>query len=287
MKAMLKNKKIKLALVIMTVLIASVVLTGCASSTTMKPISHSNGSWWDRWIIYYFSEFILFIAKIFGNNYGIAIIAFTILIKAILIPLNAISIKSNTKMQAIQPQIKALQQKYSSRDAETQQILREETSKLYKEAGVNPYAGCLPLLIQMPVLIVLYQAILRTPQLQTGKFLWMNLGKPDPYYVMAILAAVFTFLSSYIAQLSTPKSAQNGMTKSMTYIMAVMVGFWAIYFQSAISLYWVVSNLFQMVQTFVLQNPIKYRQEQARKAELEKEVQRKLRKARKRATKRK
>lgn len=128
----------------------------------------------------------------------------------------------------------------------------------------------------------LYQAIWRTPQLQNGRFLWMDLGKPDPYYVMPILAMIFTFISTYISQMSTPKSSQNGMTKVMTYGMAVMVGVMAIGFQSAITLYWVISNLFQAIQTFFLQNPIKYKHEQEEKAEEERERKRRLRKAYKR-----
>ena len=173
-------------------------------------------------------------------------------------------------MQSIQPQINELRKKYPGRDTESRTLLQRETNKLYKEAGVNPYAGCLPLIIQLPVMYALYGAILRTPQLQTGRFLWMDLSKPDPYYIMPILAMAFTFLSTYISQLSTPASSQNGMTKIMTYGMSIMVGVMALQFQSAITLYWVISNLFQAVQTFILQNPIKYKKEQEAKADIEK-----------------
>ena len=99
---------------------------------------------------------------------------------------------------------------------------------------------------------------------------------------MPILAMVFTFLSTYISQLATPKSAQNGMTKVMTYGMAIIVGVMALNFQSAITLYWVISNLFQAVQTFILQNPIKFKKEQEAKAEAERERKRKIRKTYKR-----
>src|SRR5699024_6377231 len=105
---------------------------------------------------------------------------------------------------------------------------------------------------------------------------------PDPYYIMPILAMIFTFLSTYISQLSTPKSSQNGMTKVMMYGMSIIVGVMALNFQSAITLYWVISNLFQALQTFILQNPIKYRREQEAKAEAERERKRKLRRAYKR-----
>lgn len=276
------TKRLLAALALVTVF--ALVLSGCATQTTQKPtpISHNSSNWWDAWVVYYLSQFVLWIAKVCGGSYGWAIIIFTVIIRVILLPLNAVQINSTRKMQEIQPELKALQEKYSSKDLETRNKLNEETQKLYKEAGVNPYAGCLPMVIQLPVMWALYQAIWRTPELQNGKFLWMDLGKPDPYYILPILAAVFTFLSSYIATLSVPKSSQTTMTKMMSYAMAIMVGIWAIVFQSAISLYWVISNLFQVGQTLVLQNPFKYRKEQEVKEEAERERQRKMRRAYKR-----
>lgn len=276
------TKRLLAALALVTVF--ALVLSGCATQTTQKPtpISHNSSNWWDAWVVYYLSQFVLWIAKVCGGSYGWAIIIFTVIIRVILLPLNAVQINSTRKMQEIQPELKALQEKYSSKDLETRNKLNEETQKLYKEAGVNPYAGCLPMVIQLPVMWALYQAIWRTPELQNGKFLWMDLGKPDPYYILPILAAVFTFLSSYIATLSVPKSSQTTMTKMMSYVMTIMVGIWAIVFQSAISLYWVISNLFQVGQTLVLQNPFKYRKEQEAKEEAERERQRKMRRAYKR-----
>lgn len=280
----LKKKNVKRLIAVLSIVAIAFVLTGCASTATgqQAPISHTSGNWWDRWIVYYVSEFLLWLAKLLGNNYGWTIIVFTIIIRIILLPLNAISINSTRKMQEIQPQVNELRKKYPGRDTESRQLLSQETNKLYKEAGVNPYTGCLPMVIQLPVMYALYQAIWRTPQLQNGHFLWMDLGKPDPYYIMPILAMVFTFIATYISQMSTPRSAQNGMTKVMTYGMSLMVGVMAIGFQSAITLYWVISNLFQAVQTFILQNPFKYRREQEAKAEEERERKRRLRKAYKR-----
>ena len=285
MKDILSKKSTKRLLAVLAlVTVFALVLSGCATQTTQKPtpISHNSSNWWDAWVVYYLSQFVLWIAKVCGGSYGWAIIVFTVIIRVILLPLNAVQINSTRKMQEIQPELKALQEKYSSKDLETRNKLNEETQKLYKEAGVNPYAGCLPRVIQLPVMWALYQAIWRTPEMQNGKFLWMDLGKPDPYYILPILATVFTFLSSYIATLSVPKSSQTTMTKMMSYVMAIMVGIWAIVFQSAISLYWVISNLFQVGQTLVLQNPFKYRKEQEAKEEAERERQRKIRRAYKR-----
>ncbi len=290
MKDILTKKNVKRLLAVLAIISIAVVLAGCAqqpNSQQMAPISHTSGNWWDRWVVYYMSQFLLWLARLMHNSYGWAIIVFTIIVRIILFPLNAISIRSTTKMQSIQPQVDALRKKYPGRDAESRQLLTQETNKLYKEAGVNPYTGCLPLLIQLPVMYALYFAIIRTPQLQTGRFLWMDLSKTDPYYIMPILATVFTFLATYISQLSTPRSSQNAMTKIMTYGMSIMVGAMAIGFPSAITIYWVISNLFQVVQTFILQNPFKYRREQEAKAKAEKERKHRIRKAYKRLRRRK
>ena len=287
MKDILTKKNVKRLLVLLTVVALAVVLTGCASTGTLKPVSHTSGSWWDRWVIYYMSTFLLWLSKLIGNNYGWAIIIFTIIVRLILYPLSAIQIKSTTKMQKIQPEMDALRKKYPGSDTESRTLLSQETNKLYKEAGINPYAGCLPLIIQMPVMLALYGAIAQTPQLMTGHFMWMDLGKPDPYFIMPILSMILTFASTYISQLSMPKESQTLSSKIMTYGMSIMVGVMGIYFQSAIVVYWVISNLFQVVQTFILQNPIKYRREQEEKERQERERKRQLRRTYKRLKRRK
>ena len=287
MKDILTKKNVKRLLVLLTVVALAVVLTGCASTGTLKPVSHTSGSWWDRWVIYYMSTFLLWLSKLIGNNYGWAIIIFTIIVRLILYPLSAIQIKSTTKMQKIQPEMDALRKKYPGSDTESRTLISQETNKLYKEAGVNPYAGCLPLIIQMPVMLALYGAIAQTPQLMTGHFMWMDLGKPDPYFIMPILSMILTFASTYISQLSMPKESQTWSSKIMTYGMSIMVGVMGIYFQSAIVVYWVISNLFQVVQTFILQNPIKYRRELEEKERQERERKRQLRRTYKRLKRRK
>ncbi len=92
--------------------------------------------------------------------------------------------------------------------------------------------GCLPLLVQMPVLIALYQAIYRTSALKSGSFLWMQLGKADPYFIMAILAAVFTFATSYLTMMSQP--TKNATTTAMLWVMPIMIFVMAMNIASAI-----------------------------------------------------
>ncbi len=294
MKKLLTKKTVKRVLTVVTLLALAVALAGCSAATgtgaggaATKAVSHTSGNWWDRYVVYYMSQFLLWLASFLGNNYGWTIVLFTVIVRLILLPLNAMSSKSMTKQQKLQPQMDALRKKYPGKDAESRQQLAEETNKLYKEAGINPYAGCLPMLIQLPIMFALYQAIIRTPQLQNGHFFWLNLSRADPYYIMPILAAVFTFMSSYISQMSMPPSSQTMMTKSMTYIMPIVVAVPAISFPSAITLYWVVTNLFQVVQTFILQNPFKYQRELEAEKAAERERKHQIRKVYKRIKKHK
>lgn len=277
----MSKKKKHLLLLAALFLVVVVVISGC--SNINEPITKNSSGFWNHYVLYQFSRFILWLASLVKNSYGWAIVLFTIIVRIILLPINWWQIRSMNKQMQVQPQMKALQEKYSAKDMETQQKLQAETKKLYAEAGINPVAGCLPLLIQLPVMWALYQAIYRTTELRNGHFLWMELGKPDPIYILPILAAIFTFLSTWIANLSQPEQPQA--TKVMMWIMPIMILIPAITISSAISVYWVVSNAFQVLQTLLLQNPFKYKKQQQEKLKREKQRQKALRKAKKRAFK--
>lgn len=266
------NKRKRLLLLLGTVLLA-VVLVGCGTS----PITEQSTGIWDRYIILNFSRVIIWFSNLFGGSYGIGIIIFTLIIRLILLPIMHRQTKSTQKMAELQPQLKELQTKYASKDTDTQNKLKEETSKLYAEAGVNPVAGCLPLLIQMPVLIAMYQAISRTDVLKTGNFLWMNLGEPDHYFILPILAAALTYGTTKLSSMSQAES--NPTTTSMMYIMPALILFMGITLPSALSLYWVVGNAFSVAQTLLLNNPFKIKKEREEKIRVERERQRALEKA--------
>ena len=269
-------KKVKRVLSLAAIGSLTLFLAACSN----KPVtSHSTGLW-DHYIVYNFSRFIIWLSNNCGG-YGMGIIIFTIIIRVLLLPLMFYQTKSMLKTQELAPKLKAIQKKYSSRDRESMVKMQEETSKLYKEAGVNPWASMLPMIIQLPIMWALYQAIWRTPELRHGTFLWLQLGHTDPYYILPILAALFTFLSSWLSMASMPE--RNAMTSAMTWFMPIMVFFMALGFSSAITLYWVVSNAFQVVQTLLLQNPFKIRREREAKEKQEKTKKRKLEKAKRRA----
>jgi len=264
-----KRKRLLFTLSLFAVMI---VLSACGT----EPITSESTGIWDQYVVYNFSRLIIWFSNLFVNNYGLGIIAFTIFIRVILLPLNHFQTKSTKKMAVVQPQIKALQAKYASKDRETQEILQRETSKLYADNDVNPYLGCLPVVIQMPVLMALYQAISRTEILKSGLFLWMNLGERDPFFILPVVAAILTYATSKLTMMSQPDG--NAAMKSMTYTMPVMILLMGINFPSALSLYWVASNAFSVGQTLLLNNPfkaIKERQEaEAQKKAREKALQR-------------
>lgn len=276
-----KRSQKKLSLLVAMVAGLTVFLAACSN----KPITEHSTGIWDGGIILNFSRALIGLSHWLGNNYAFGIIAFTIIIRIIILPLMIYQSKSMLKMQDLQPQIKALQAKYPGRDNDSRLAMQRESQELYKAAGVNPFASLLPLLVQMPILIALYQAIFRTQELRTGHFLWLQLGHQDPYLVLPILAAIFTFGSSWLAMASTPE--QTGVTKSMIFMMPVIIFITALSLPSALSLYWVASNAFQMVQTWFIQNPFKINAARAEKKAAEKARQRKLEKARRNALKKK
>ncbi|KRO28591.1 membrane protein oxaa 1 [Lactiplantibacillus fabifermentans DSM 21115] len=255
----------------------ALVLTGCSNT----PITNKSTGIWDGLIILNFSRAIIWLSHLFGHSYGIGIIMFTLIIRIIILPLMVFQTRNMVAMQEIQPEMKAIQKQYSSRDMETQQKLQAEMKKLYAKHNVHPMASMLPMLVQLPILIALYQAIWRTQVLKSGSFLWLQLGSKDPYYILPILAALFTFASSWLAMKSQPE--QNTMTTSMTYLMPIVILITAINVPSALSLYWVISNAFQVGQTLLLQNPFKINREREAKQQKERDRKRNLEKARKRA----
>ena len=194
------------------------------------------------------------------QNYGLSIILFTIVVKVLLLPLTIKQTKSTKAMQDIQPKILEIQTKYKDKPEKQQQ----EIMKIYTEAKINPLAGCLPLLIQMPILIALF-SVLREPvtygvfvdQAQFGTaakgFLWIkDLTTPD--VILAVLSGATTFL---MQTLMMPKDQQQGSMKMMTYVMSAMMLFWGFSFPAGLTLYWTIGNVFAIAQHYLIMNPLR------------------------------
>ncbi len=174
-------------------------------------------------------------------NYGIAIILLTLAIKILLYPLTVKQVKSMKAMQEIQPKMKEIQEKYKGNSEKTNQ----ELAKLYKDSGVNPMSGCLPLIVQMPILIAIFYAIRDYNYVGQPSFLWMtNLADKDPWYVLPVLSAITT----YIQQKQTTPDVSTQQSKMMMIFMPVFIGYISLTFPGGLVLYWVVSNIFQIAQ---------------------------------------
>nr|WP_225983635.1 MULTISPECIES: YidC family membrane integrase SpoIIIJ [Bacillaceae] len=226
------------------------VLSGC--SEVNQPIDSESTGIWNQYFVYPLSWLIIKMAELLGNKYGISIILVTILVRLLILPLMIKQIKSTKAMQAIQPEMNRLKEKYSSKDAETQQKLQQETMALFQKHGVNPLAGCLPIFVQMPILIAFYHAIMRTTEIANHSFLWFDLGDKDPYFILPLIAGATTFIQQKISMVGQD---DNPTMQMMLYIMPIMIIVFAINFPAALSLYWVVGNIFSIAQTYFIKGP--------------------------------
>ena len=238
------------------------------------------------------NAFVLFLEQILLTFYhwgtsiglpgsgGLAIILFTIVARLIILPLTVKSIQSTRKMQELQPLMKELQRKHGK----DPQKLQEETMKLYREYKVNPAGGCLPMFLQLPIFLGVYQAVisltrvspaehaasamiralgdngfniaslpqtLGQPQL-AGGFLWLpDLGKVDPFYILPVLSVVFQLLVQLMATPRIQDPQQKAMTQSML-VLPIVFGYIGFTFPSGAVLYWVVGSILSMIQQYVI-----------------------------------
>ena len=176
-------------------------------------------------------------------SYGWAIILLTIIVKMALYPLTVKQVKSMKAMQELSPKMKKIQEKYK----DNPQMMQQKIGALYKDAGVNPLAGCLPLLIQMPILMGMYYSLYNFsyPTPESAYFLWMtSMSNPDPLYILPVLSALTTFLQ----QKMTTTDSNNPQMKMMMFIMPLFIGWISINFPSGLVLYWVTMNVVQIIQ---------------------------------------
>jgi YidC/Oxa1 family membrane protein insertase len=185
----------------------------------------------------------------FVGNYGWSIVILTILINIAIFPLRHKSVVSMRKMQAVQPQMKAIQDRYAGLKATdpARQKMNTEIMNLYREKGVNPASGCVPMLLQFPVLLAFYSMLSQSIELRGAHFgLWItDLSQPDPYYVIPVLMAVTMFWQTKI----TPSTADPAQQRVMM-IMPLMFTVFFLWAPSGLVIYWFVSNLWAIGQQY-------------------------------------
>jgi YidC/Oxa1 family membrane protein insertase len=219
-------------------------LAACSSSAHPAPIDPKTGGFFTKYFVYPLSFTLDWFANHLWGQYGLSILVVTIIIRLLILPLTLKQYRSSKRMQELQPELKKIKEKYKD-DAKKQQ---EETMKLFQQNGVNPLAGCFPLLIQMPILIALYQAIMRNDYIREHTFLWLNLGSPDKFYILPLLAAATTFIQQKVMS----SQMNNPQMQSMLFIFPVLIFVMSMNFAAALPLYWVYSNLFTIVQSYFI-----------------------------------
>ena len=224
-----------------------------------------------------FVNVLIWIYDVVGHNFGLAIILFTILIRIVTWPLNAQQLKGAAAMQEMQndKEWQAIQKKY----AKDKEKLAQEQMRIYREKGINPFSSCLPTLIQFPIIIALYQSIIRAlastpldllklsrtiylPNVAdliplNSKFLWMDLGRPESVVIfglaiptLAVIVAITTYIQSKLTMpaSTTPGDQSAAMSGMMSIYMPLLLGYFALNFASGIAVYFITSNLLGVVQ---------------------------------------
>jgi len=225
------------------------------------------GAKWLLWLSNIFAAVLTFLHKIF-HNYGIVIIVFSILLKIVLYPLTLKTTRSMIKMQQIQPQIQELQRKYKD-DRKRQQ---QEIMQLYKETGTNPFGGCWPFLLQMPIFFSLFNVLRYSLEMRNAHFVgWItDLSEPDPYLVLPILMAVFMVVQQRMmrppaqnpADMDDKQRAAYQSTKMMAWIMPVMMFFIFKGMPAGLVLYWTIFNILSVIHQYYIQKHFKMKEAQ-------------------------
>lgn len=203
--------------------------------------------------LWFFSKFLLFVLVLIEKivkNYGLAIILLTLFIKIILHPLTRKNFKMMKKMAAIKPHIDKLKEKHK----DDHKTIQEETIKLYKEHNVNPFGGCFPILLQMPVFFALYSVMDKAIELRGAPFiLWIkDLSLKDPYFVLPILMGI----TMLIQQRMTPSSSSDPAMNKMMFIMPIAMTFVFLNFPSGLVLYWLSQNILTIIEHWIIEKGI-------------------------------
>jgi len=209
-------------------------------------------------------------------NWGWSIAILTVIINLALLPLRVTSMKSALKMQRVQPQIKAIQEKYKKykMNDPKRADMNRELQELYKRESINPAGGCLPLLLQMPFLIAFYSMLGVAIELRHAPWVWIrDLSSPDPWHVLPVLIIITMF---YVQKM-TPQAGMDPMQqKMMTFMMPVMIGAISWNLAAGLCLYWTIGNVLAIAQQYWINNT-GFGKEM--RAEMEKRAAKKLKKA--------
>lgn len=247
MKVNLLKKRIGLLSILATTVF---LLSGCAG------VENKEGKFYS-FFVKPMEGLLDFFSGQFNGSYGLAIIVITVLIRLVLMPFMLRNYKTQQemkiKMDALRPEMEDIQKRLKEAkeagDKEEQMKLQQEMMGLYQKHGVNPLnMGCLPLIIQMPIIMGLYFAILYSPEVKTHKFLWFNLGEPD--MIMMLIAGAVYFVQARVSLWTMPEQQKQQM-KMFIYLSPIMIMFISLKAVAALPLYWAVGGLLLIIQTYI------------------------------------
>lgn len=230
-------------------IILVVFLTGCTTNGA------SSFGWFNHYFVDPFSQFINYTASLLGDNFGLSIILVTILIRLMIMPFMLKQMKSSKEMQekmkVIKPEMDAIKEKYKdNKETDAKIQMQREMTELYQKHQLNPISsmGCLPMIIQLPILIGFYYAIRQTPEIASHSFMWFNLGHTD--MIMTLLAVIVYFIQFRVTQIGMDPKQKKQMA-FLGLLSPLMIGFVSFSAPAALPLYWTVGGLFLIIQTFI------------------------------------
>lgn len=191
-----------------------------------------------------FLTFLLNTTDKYVGNFGVSIIIVTILIKIMLLPLTLKQDKSMKEMKKLQPELEKIKEKY----ANDKQMLNIKTMELYKEHKVNPLGGCLPLLLQLPILFALFGVLKNGIIPKDSSFLWLKLSVPDQFYVLPVLNGAVSFFQQKLMG----SADSNPQMKNMMYVFPIMMIMFSLKMPSGLQLYWLTSSILAVVQQYFI-----------------------------------
>jgi YidC/Oxa1 family membrane protein insertase len=247
----MKNKKSS-SLLIALLALMTLLLSACSPQAS----NGNNDGFFHTYFVEPFTISIEFIAEFFNGNYGLAIILVTLIIRLALMPLMLRQYKNQMimkeKMDTLKPEMDKIQQKLKGeKDPKKKQEIQAEMMGLYQKHGVNPLnMGCLPILIQMPILTGFYYAIRGSEEIATHKFLWFSLGHPD--IIITIIAGLIYYFQFKVSQSTMPEQQREQM-KIMGLMSPLMIVMFSFSAPAALPLYWAVGGTFLTIQTMISQ----------------------------------
>ena len=223
---------------------------------------------WNLLIVNPMVNILVFIYSVVGN-YGVAILIFTVLIKLVTLPFTMQQQKAMRAQAGVAPKMEAIKKKY----AKDPQKLQQAQLELYKTEGINPLSGCLPMLIPWPLFVAFYQSVQSVMTAQPEQFLqlsqhilpalanrvpvnevflWLNLSRPDPLFILPVLAGVTTWVQQQMMQMPSADAQSKSMNQTMGIFMPIFMGYITWSFASGLAVYWVAFNIIGIIQQYFI-----------------------------------